>query len=110
MSKKLERQDEHGRFLPGKTAVESGIHPQSRAHRWVTLMSEAVTDKDIITIVEKAVKQAKAGNRFAREFLWNYGVGKPLQMVEFKGNAPFMQLIAQYVKLAEDEEEESEEE
>ena len=68
--------------------------------RFLNVIKEQVSDSDLVQIIRKAVEQAKRGNRFAREFLWNYGVGKPLQMVEMAdGQSPFMVLFAQMMQV-----------
>lgn len=44
-------------------------------------MVAVALDKDLKPILAKAITQAKAGDRFAREWLSNYAWGKPVSIV-----------------------------
>ena len=74
--------DEKGHILPGSGPVNPTGQPEIRARRlhYMQLMDEAVSDEDITAIVEQAVVDAKKGNRFARDFIFEYLVGKPSVM------------------------------
>lgn len=66
--------------------------------RFIDLLREAVTDEEIIGIIRKAVEQAKDGDRWARQFLWSYGVGKPrLMAAETPQEAPVITLMKLWI-------------
>ena len=86
--------DEGGKFLPGNPGGP-GRPARPVDERFVERLRECVTDQDIDDIILETVKRAKRGEWRARRFLWEYGVGKPRQMVELTGNdMPIMRLLA----------------
>lgn len=66
-----------GRWLPGVSGKRGGRPTRKREERFIDLIREAVSDEDITAILQKAVAQARDGDRWARRFLWEYAVGKP---------------------------------
>jgi len=74
--------DAQGRLLPGSAPLNptGNVDVRKRHERYVELMDKAVTDEDITEIVQRAVTDAKDGNRWARKFIFDYLVGKPTVM------------------------------
>ena len=97
--------DDKGRFIKG-TCGGPGIKAVEKDRRYVQLFKEAITEEDIKAIIKKAAEQARNGSWRARQFIWEYGCGKPTQMVQMVGQeAPMMTLIRAWVH---DEEREAE--
>ena len=79
----MAERDNKGRFLPGnkaspgraKRAIEVDFH---------NILLDAVSATDWTKIVAKAVKDAIAGDKYAREFVANYTIGKPPQILELR--------------------------
>ncbi len=59
----------------------SGRAPRAVDERFVDAIKDIVKREDVEAIILKAMEQAKRGNRFARDFLWDRAVGKPRQVV-----------------------------
>lgn len=82
-----------GKWLPGTPSPNPKGQPR-KEQRYIDLLHQTVTDEDVIAIIKEAVRQAKEGNRWARTFLWNYGVGKPRQMLSrISREAPILTLF-----------------
>jgi len=65
-----------------------------KEQRYIDLLHQTVTDEDVIEIIKEAVRRAKEGDRWARKFLWDYGVGKPRQMLSrISREAPILTLF-----------------
>lgn len=92
-----------GHFLPGNPGGPG--RPTARnEERWYGVIAAVVTEHDLADITEFAIIQAKRGNRFARDWLCHYLIGKPRQMVEFSGSeSPILRLLSKW--LGEDEQE-----
>lgn len=79
----MAERDEKGHFLPGnkaspgraKRAVEVDFHQ---------LLVDTIKSDDWISIIQRAVTDAKQGDRYARQFIAEYRVGKPPQILELK--------------------------
>jgi len=69
-----EQRDQKGRFKPGNAAAKGHGRKSCRYKR---LMSSAVTDDDLREIINRAVKDARKGNRHARAFIFDRVQGRP---------------------------------
>lgn len=68
--------DKHGRFLPGCKGGPGRPSRTSEEAYTYTLVGE-MSCEDFAEIVRKAIDQAKTGDRHARRFLAEYGLGSP---------------------------------
>lgn len=73
--------DELGRIVSG--SLNPSGRPKSRLKE---ALAKAVTDDDLVAIVNKAVQDARAGDRYAREWLGNYIEGKPANAQPSEGS------------------------
>jgi len=80
-----EKKPEHpgrikGRFAPGVSGNPGGkpLRAFSRA-QFMAILRGVMTDSVIAKVIERARDQALAGNRDAREWLFNYLAGAPTQ-------------------------------
>jgi hypothetical protein len=81
--------DASGRFVAGNKAskgVTKGKGEYARGkklakNRYIAQMEQQVTPEDIAGIITKAIAQAKAGDRWARDFVFDYLVGRPVKRV-----------------------------
>ena len=62
---------------PGQTAPGGWRKPRAVEQRYAELFRDACTIDDWRKIVKKAVTQAKAGDKYARQWLGEYLIGKP---------------------------------
>lgn len=80
----------NGRFLPGQSGNPGG----QRAHNDYAAIIRATCDaEDWTAIVERAVTDAKMGDRFARQFLAGYLLGRPVQHHAVETVEPLTDLI-----------------
>ena len=77
----VKKRDAHGRFLPGAPGGP-GRPPAAKEERYYQLTREAVTENDWLAIVTTTIERAKKGDRWAREWLGNYLLGRPVQRVD----------------------------
>lgn len=70
----------NGRFLPGNKCASGR---RSRA-AWGDAFDAACTPDDLRAIVLKAVQQAKAGDRFAREWIGSYALQRPARLLDVR--------------------------
>jgi hypothetical protein len=68
--------DEGGKFVKGNPGGPGRL-PRAREDRYLEITMQTVTFDDWRKIVEKAARQAMAGDAKAREWLSGYLVGKP---------------------------------
>lgn len=70
---------EKGQILPGSAPLNPTGQPEvrQRHQHYLQLMEETITDEEVREIVRRAVADAKDGNRFARDFIFQYLIGKP---------------------------------
>lgn len=78
--------DEKGRFVKGhKNSAGNkggtGRPRRSIEERYLKALSGSISISDWKEIVKKAVEQAKDGDKFARQWLADYLIGKPTQYV-----------------------------
>ncbi len=76
------QRDENGRFLPGGAPKSPGRPRRAVEEKYHQILVGKVSEADWRAIVEKAVKQAKRGDRDARNFLANYLLGKPHESLD----------------------------
>lgn len=73
-----------GRFLPGnktshKGGARGGRPRRETEEKYLKAMSETVSIDDWILITRVAVHKAKNGDRYARQWLSEYLIGKPTE-------------------------------
>ena len=90
--KQVVPRDSKGRWLKGKPPGP-GRSPMKKEERYYRLTIESVTDEDWVEIVIKAVKQAKQGQWRAREWLANYIIGRPVQVIDANVNNKTIEVI-----------------
>lgn len=92
-----EHRDNRGRFKAGnKAAVGHG--PRQGPRSYLAILAKTVSQSDWKEICEKAVEQAKGGNRYAREWLADRLLGKAPQHVTVDdGTQPTLE---QYIDMA----------
>lgn len=74
----MQRRDERGRWLPGQSGNENTYRKQA-----VQMLKEVVGPEEWVKIAKKALSDALKGDRWARAWLSNYLLGKPLQPHHF---------------------------
>jgi len=74
--------DESGRFVKGSTGNPTGRASKEREVRYYEITMSACTYEDWKAIVQRATKQAKAGDGVARKWLSDFLVGVPVQPVD----------------------------
>ena len=67
--------DSNGRFIKGRKG-HTGPRKKKADPGLITLMTTAMPNSKRIKIIRKAVEQAIEGDKFAREWLFNYVYGK----------------------------------
>lgn len=77
--------DHTGKFVAGNKAAvgNKGGGAPSKEHirKFNKAIRSEVTDADLEEIVRTAIGQAKEGDRFARQWLWDRVVGKAMQQI-----------------------------
>lgn len=79
--KQVTTRDERGRFLPGGPGGP-GRAPVKKEEKYHLVTIDSVTEDDWREVVIKALRQAKDGDRYARDWLGNYILGRPIQRVD----------------------------
>ena len=77
--------DESGKFIKGVSGNPQGRPKKEREERFYEITLSTVGFEDWKAIIQKAVKQAKAGDSMARKFLADYIMGPPVQRSEVTG-------------------------
>ena len=68
--------DEKGRWLKGGKSPNPGGRPhREQAERYYDILITTLTDERWLAIVLKACEQAERGDRYARKWLADYGLG-----------------------------------
>ena len=70
-----------GKFKPGNPG-SPGRPPRTTEQHYLDILRRALTDEKWQGIVEKAIAQATKGDRWAREWLAQYGIGRPAQYIQ----------------------------
>ena len=70
------KRDDRGRIVKGSGAINPGGRPRKeRAEVYWNILISTLTDEVWHDIILKAVEQARDGDRHARKFLSDYGIG-----------------------------------
>lgn len=80
----MTKRDENGRFLPGHAPVSPGRPKRPVEIEYLNILKLGVTVDDWRKIVQTAVARAMSGDWKAREWLANYLIGKPPQILELR--------------------------
>lgn len=75
--------DANGRFLPGSSGNPTGR--RKRKKDYMALLDAACTPTKWKAIVNRAIEDAIGGDRWAREWVSSYLLGKPQRQVKIKG-------------------------
>ncbi len=76
------QRDKKGRFLPGVPGSSPGRPRRAVEEKYHEILVGKVSEADWQAIIERAVTEAKAGDRDARNFLANYLLGKPRESLD----------------------------
>jgi hypothetical protein len=77
--------DNSGKFVKGHANLGAGRKKKTVEAAYLDAFKAAVSQDDWKSIIEKAVKQAKAGDSDARKFIASYLIGMPVQRNEITG-------------------------
>ena len=80
-------QVEQYQIKPGQSGNPGGRPKKVSKSELLAVLHETVTTDDYKAIVERAIVQAKAGNRFAREYISLYMLGRPKPMDDDDGDS-----------------------
>ena len=83
-------QVEQYQFKPGQSGNPKGRPKRTTKSELLRVLHETVTTDDFQAIVNQAIVQAKNGNRFAREYLSLYMLGRPKPMDDDEGDSVAM--------------------
>ena len=81
----MTNRDALGRFVKGNPGGPGRLSVQGE-REYFTALQDNVSLEDWAAIVKKAVTQAKAGNRWARDFLSKYILGNPEQLINVQSD------------------------
>jgi len=81
----MTKRDANGRFLKGHAPLSPGRPSRPVEIEYMNILKQGVTADDFKKIVATAVSLAMAGDWKAREWLSNYLIGKPPQILELRG-------------------------
>src|SRR5687767_12545106 len=80
------KRDERGKFVKGtKPPPSPGRKPRAVEADYLRLTIDTVTPEYWGDIVRRAIAQAMQGDAKAREWLGNYVIGRPPQILELRG-------------------------
>jgi hypothetical protein len=77
--------DKSGKFVKGHENVSPGRPKREREEIYYRILMTACSADDWALIIDKAVKQAKAGDATARKWLADYLIGPPVERKEITG-------------------------
>jgi len=79
----MEERDSRGRFTRGNCAGRGnhGGRPKHYATEYADVMKQGLTLKSWRKIVDRAIEQAIEGDHRARQWLAEYVMGKPIQLI-----------------------------
>jgi len=91
--------DSNGRFTKGNKAAvgNRGGRPRRQVEEhYLGALSDSIKDDEWNRIVRKAVSQALQGDRYARDWLANYLIGRPTQYeaIDLQAHDPLADLLA----------------
>jgi len=79
----MAKRDANGRYAKGQSGNPGG-RPR-RVPGYLDVLHTSLTIEKWQAVVDRAIADAMNGNRFAREWLGNYVLGKPEQIVNLSG-------------------------
>lgn len=89
--------DDKGRFLPGQTMPAGpGRPPRATERDYLAALVDEMSMERWRKIVRKAITDAEKGNGFARQWLAEYVIGKPPQILDIR--AVDAKLMAEVLK------------
>lgn len=74
--------DEKGRFVKGHSGNAKGRRKRQTEDKYLRALQKCATPKEWNAICKQAVKDAKKGDRSARQWLSDYLLGKPQQFID----------------------------
>lgn len=93
------RRDEKGRFLPGQAMPAGpGRPPRQTEQDYLAATIAEVSIDDWRKVVRQALTDAKKGNGYARQWLSEYLIGKPPQILDIR--AADAKQLAELIELA----------
>ena len=75
-----------GKFVKGHAPNSPGRPPKAREEKYHEIMISAVSFENWEKIIRKAVDQALEGDRYARQWLSDNLIGKPIERHEISGS------------------------
>lgn len=69
-------------WKPGQSGNPNGRPPRETERSYIDVMAKRLDVATWDRIVTQAVKDAEAGDRFARNFLANYMMGRPIERIK----------------------------
>ena len=79
------QRDEKGRFLPGQQMPAGPGRPSRQTEQdYLAVTIAEVSLDDWRAVVRQALKDAKKGNGYARQWLSEYLIGKPPQILDIR--------------------------
>ena len=90
------QRNEKGQFVKGSASPSPGRPKRAIEVAFHDILVEAVTEDLWRGIVRVAIKDALQGDKFAREWISNYVIGKPPQILELR--AADATLLAELLK------------
>lgn len=84
--KRVVKRDENGKFLPGGSPVSPGRPKREIEVTYLAVLHETVTLDDWRKICATAVSLAMAGDYRSREWIADYLIGKPPQILEISAS------------------------
>jgi len=90
-------------MVPGQPAITPPpIRNDDEKVNYARMMRESIRPDDWKDVIMKALEQAKRGNRYARAWLSDYLLGKPIQLIAMQSDQQ-MKVTVEYVKAPERE-------
>lgn len=80
------QRDDKGRFVKGSASLSPGRPKRTVETAYLDTLLGTVSEEYWQAICRRAVADAMKGDRFAREWLANYAIGKPPQIIELRGD------------------------
>jgi len=94
----MTERDAKGRYLPGSSGNPGGRG--RRYKEYIQWFNDEMNEADFKAIVNKAVEQAIGGDRFARDFVASYTLGKPVDVTILLSEDSEKMSIKDWLKMA----------
>jgi hypothetical protein len=75
----MAERNERGQYIKGVSGNPAGRPTRQTENKYLQITIGSVSEDDWKAIIDKAVVQAKAGDKNAREWLSDYLQGKPIE-------------------------------